>query len=80
MVKSHMPYRLDQQRLAHWSEWFLKPDYAVTALPSDNADSASDPFLTFRQLPSRACYCFMLQYTLMGFIKSPVCRGQLDGG
>lgn len=80
VVKSHMPYRLDQQRLARWNELFLKPAYEVKALPSYNADTASNPFITFRQLPSRARYRFMLdeaQYTVMGFIKGPVCRGQL---
>ena len=80
VVKTHMPYRLDRQRLARWRELFLKPDYQVGSLPSYQIELASNPFATFRQLPSNARYRFMLeeaQFTIMGFIKGPVCRGQL---
>ncbi|MGL5987221.1 MAG: fatty acid cis/trans isomerase [Burkholderiales bacterium] len=80
VVKTHMPYRLDRQRLARWRELFLKPDYQVSSLPSYQPERASNPFVTFQQLPSDARYRFMLdeaQFTIMGFIKGPVCRGQL---
>src|SRR5262249_24100412 len=43
---------------------------------------ASNPFVAFRQLPVEARYRLMLeeaQFTLMGFIKGPVCRGQVAG-
>lgn len=80
VAKTHMPYKLDDRRLQHWNALFLTPDYDVTALPSYLPDSASNPFRTFAQLPVRARYRFMLeesQYTVMGFIKGPVCRGQM---
>ena len=80
VVKTHMPYRLDKQRLARWTELFLKPAYTVDKLPSYQLASASNPFVTFQQLPSQARYRFMLeeaQFTIMGFIKGPVCRGQM---
>ena len=41
---------------------------------------ASNPFVAFRELPVEARYRLMLeeaQFTLMGFIKGPVCRGQI---
>ncbi len=56
------------------------PDYNVTALPSYQTEDASNPFIAFRELPETARYKFMLdeaQFTVMGFIKGPVCRGQV---
>jgi len=80
LLKTHMPYALNAARMARLKAWFLDAAYQVTALPSYAADSASNPFVTFLQLPVIARYRFMLdeaQFTLMGFIKGPVCRGQL---
>ncbi|WP_197472184.1 fatty acid cis/trans isomerase, partial [Oleiphilus sp. HI0067] len=45
-----------------------------------DAKSASNPFITFKELPASARYKFMLQeaeFTIMGYIKGPVCRGQV---
>jgi fatty acid cis/trans isomerase CTI len=79
LAKTHMPYGLNAARMARLKEWFLDAPYVVSALPSYDPGTASNPFVTFRQLPVRARYRFMLeeaQFTLMGFIKGPVCRGQ----
>src|SRR6185503_10726497 len=54
--------------------------YEVSALPSYAVAVASNPFIAFQQLPLEARYRLMLeesQFTLMGFIKGPVCRGQV---
>ncbi len=78
--KTHMPYRLNDARMAKWKEWFLEPDYAVTSLPGYEPETASNPFKTFAQLPASARYRFMLEeaeFTIMGYIKGPVCRGQV---
>ncbi|MEE2730959.1 MAG: fatty acid cis/trans isomerase [Pseudomonadota bacterium] len=80
VVKTHMPYRLDEERMANWREWFLNDHYQVSKLPTYDIKAASNPFVTFQEIPSYARYRFMLeeaQYTIMGFIKSPVCRGQV---
>jgi hypothetical protein len=80
VAKNHMPYRLDEARKAKWSQWFLNDDYEVTTLPSYDIETASNPFVTFQQIPSYARYRFMLEeahYTIMGYIKGPVCRGQV---
>jgi hypothetical protein len=80
VAKTHMPYALDDARLARLRELFLAPDYEVTSLPSYESHVASNPFLAFREIPVRARYRLMLeeaQYTIMGFIKGPVCRGQV---
>ena len=78
--KTHMPYALGQARMARWRELFLAPDYRVDELPSYALDVAANPFIAFRALPTTARYQFMLdeaQFTIMGFIKGPVCRGQV---
>lgn len=78
-IKSHMPYALNKARMARWRQLFLTPDYPVEELPSYSAETAANPFLTFQALPVEARYRFMLdeaEFTIMGFIKGPVCRGQ----
>lgn len=79
VAKTHMPMMLDSQRLARLREWFLKPDYRVDRLPGYEPDVAANPFVTFRDLPLIARYRLMLdeaEFTLAGFMKGPVCRGQ----
>ena len=78
--KRHMPYALNQARMKRWQALFLEQDYEVTALPSYEASVAANPFIAYRELPVESRYKFMLdeaQYTIMGFIKGPVCRGQV---
>lgn len=80
VAKTHMPYKLDAQRLQRWNALFLQADYRVDQLPNYAPESASNPFRTFEKIPAVARYRFMLeeaQYTIMGFIKGPVCRGQM---
>ena len=78
--KTHMPYRLDTERMARWRSLFLTPSYQVDKLPGYSEQTAANPFDTFSALPVGARYRFMLdeaKFTIMGFIKGPVCRGQL---
>ncbi len=78
--KTHMPYRLDDQRMQRWVALFINQSYEVTALPSYDEKEASNPFSTFQQLPVSSRYKFMLdeaEFTIMAFIKGPVCRGQV---
>ena len=78
--KSHMPVLLNEQRMKKWQRWFLNDSYAVTELPSYKPKEASNPFITFAQIPINARYKYMLdeaQNTIMQFIKGPVCRGQM---
>lgn len=80
LVKSHMPYALNQARMDKWRGWFLRDDYVVHELPSYDPKIASNPFKTFHEIPVRSRYRLMLdeaQFTIMGFIKGPVCRGQV---
>lgn len=80
LAKRHMPYALNGDRIARWRELFLEPDYAVSALPGYDDKTSANPFITFQQLPVGARYRFMLdeaQFTIMAYIKGPVCRGQV---
>ncbi|MFT5594667.1 MAG: hypothetical protein ACI8SR_003059 [Oceanicoccus sp.] len=80
VAKVHMPYRLNAQRMQWMTDLFITPEYSVTKLPSYNPKTASNPFITFRDLPVGSRYRFMLeeaQFIIQGFIKGPVCRGQV---
>ena len=80
VAKTHMPYELSLRRMARWRELFLEPRYDVRRLPGYSAGTAANPFATFADLPVGARYRFMLDeaaFTIMGFIKGPVCRGQM---
>lgn len=78
--KTHMPYLFNQQRLDSYQTLFLNDDYEVKQLPDYQLKNASNPFIIFDAIPVRSRYKFMLeeaQFTIMGFIKGPVCRGQI---
>jgi hypothetical protein len=80
VAKTHMPYALNDARMARWRTLFLDAPYTVGRLPGYSAATAANPFATFADLPVGARYRFMLdeaQFTIMGFIKGPVCRGQM---
>ena len=80
VAKTHMPYRLNSERLKQINGWFFEPDYRVTSIPSYLPEVASNPFKVFKELPLDARYAFLLeeaQFTIMTFIKGPVCRGQV---
>lgn len=80
LAKQNMPYLFDRQRMQRWQQLFLDADYTVSSLPDYKPKNASNPFITFKQLPLASRYRFMLdeaQFTIMGFIKGPVCRGQV---
>ena len=80
VAKTHMPYALGAGRMARWRALFFEVPYAVDRLPGYSAETAANPFATFAALPVNARYRFMLdeaEFTIMGFIKGPVCRGQM---
>jgi len=80
VAKTHMPYALGPARMARWRQWFLDPDYEVEALPPYTPAIAANPFVAFQALPANSRYRFLIdeaQFTIMGFIKGPVCRGQI---
>ena len=80
VAKTFRPLQLDAARMERIRQWFFTPTYAVDALPGYEIEKASNPFATFRALPVNSRYRFMLddaQFIMMGFMKGPVCRGQV---
>jgi hypothetical protein len=80
ITKRHMPYPFGKAKLARITELFYQPTYQVDTLPDYQLTNASNPFKTFRAIPDKARYQFLLdqaQFSIMNFIKGPVCRGQI---
>ncbi|MEH6582107.1 MAG: fatty acid cis/trans isomerase [Halioglobus sp.] len=78
--KRHMLYRFDQDRMDWYRSLFLAPDYEVAKLPGYDPDTVINPFKRFRTIPIQSRYEFLLkeaQFSIMNFIKGPVCRGQI---
>lgn len=80
VTKTHQPYAINDELIQKWKMWFIEANYSVTELPSYQPDVAANPLTAFSDLPVKARYRFMLeraQNTIMGYIKGPVCRGQV---
>jgi hypothetical protein len=78
--KTHLPYALNDARMARFEELFLGADYSVNELPSYDPITSSNPFKTFKAIPSKNRYQFLLdeaEFYISGFIKGPVCRGSV---
>ncbi|MDO6746313.1 fatty acid cis/trans isomerase [Gilvimarinus sp. 1_MG-2023] len=80
LAKTRMPYALNNKRMENWQQWFYQAEYNVRKLPGYATKVASNPFLSFAQLPVDSRYRFLLdeaEFSIMNFIKGPVCRGQV---
>jgi Fatty acid cis/trans isomerase (CTI) len=80
--KTHIPYLLNDAKLARLRQLFLAADWggASPAFPSYDVDVAANPFVAFSAIPARSRYQFMLDdalYHVRTFIDGPVCRGQI---
>jgi len=78
--KVHFVYELSDQKMQRYDELFFQPDYQVTALPTYRPEVAANPFKAFIELPLVSKYRFLLddaEYFVTGFIKGPVCRGEI---
>jgi hypothetical protein len=81
VAKAHVVYRLSPDRMTRYRELFLDPDYKVAELPSYEPQIASNPFRVFDPIPINSRYRFLLdeaRFFIEGFIKGPVCRGQVS--
>ena len=80
VAKSHLVYELSDNRLQRYKELFIEPEYEVAVLPSYEAHVASNPIKAFAAIPVKSRYRFLLddaKFFIEGFIKGPVCRGQV---
>ena len=78
--KTHMPYSLNEKRMTWLSGLFLKAEFSLDKLPSYEPSVAANPFIAFQAIPVENRWQFLLeeaQFTVMNFIKGPVCRGQV---
>lgn len=79
VAKTHLPYLLDERRMARWRELFLLANYSLDRLPSYAAEVAGNPFVAFAAIPVQSRYRFMLDdavFFLGGFVKGPAGRGR----
>jgi hypothetical protein len=80
IAKTHMPYAINKKRYNLWQELFYKTPYEVHNLPSYDIELSSNPFIIFEDIPIASRYKFLLeeaQFSIMNFIKGPVCRGRI---
>lgn len=78
--KTHQAYAINKTLMDKWQSWFVDADFSVETLPSYKPQVAANPLTAFTLLPVESRYRFMLeraQNTIMGYIKGPVCRGQV---
>ena len=80
VAKTHMVYELSDKRMQRYKELFIDTEYEVASLPSYEAAIASNPIKAFADIPVKSRYKFLLdesRFFIEGFIKGPVCRGQI---
>jgi len=80
VVKNHIVYEFSNERMERYRTLFLSPDYEVSKLPSYDSEVTSNPFKVFSNIPASSRYRFLLddaRFFIEGFIKGPVCRGQI---
>jgi len=80
VAKTHMVYQLSDKRMQRYKELFFDTKYEVANLPSYEPAVASNPIKAFAAIPVKSRYKFLLdeaRFFIEGFIKGPVCRGQI---
>jgi len=80
VIKNHIVYEFSNERMTRFRELFLAPDYTVLKLPAYDLGLTTNPFKVFSAIPAKSRYRFMLDdahFFIEGFIKGPVCRGQI---
>jgi len=80
VIKDHVPYQWSPAKMARYKELFYDVDYRVNEPAPYGQELASNPFRAFQDIPADSRYRFMLddaRFYLQGFIKGPVCRGQI---
>ncbi|MGZ3771047.1 MAG: fatty acid cis/trans isomerase [Bdellovibrio sp.] len=77
--KSHIPFELNDTKLNKWENIFVNQiSRNLRALPRYGDEAGGNPFITFKDIPAKSRYQFLLDdsyFFVMSFIKGPVCRG-----
>ena len=74
VAKTHLPYLLDERRMARWRELFLQANYSIERPPSYTPEVAGNPFVAFEALPVQSRYRFLLDdaaFFFSGLAKGP---------
>ena len=81
VYKTHMVVVFDDKKLARFKELFIAPKWVEKPHYIDyEIKMSANPFMAFYQIPAKSRYQFLLDnahYTVMTFIRGPVCRGQM---
>ncbi|QKF74124.1 fatty acid cis/trans isomerase [Aliarcobacter faecis] len=79
--KTHMVYKIDDEKLKFYNDIFIKPEWEEEPyLPSYNEQESPNALEVFKQIPALSRYEFMLKdiyFIINTFIKGPVCKGQI---
>ncbi|MCK7610904.1 fatty acid cis/trans isomerase [Roseibium sediminicola] len=78
--KEHMVYEIGPERLERYQQLFLDDEWTLAALPPYSSAAGGNPLSTFRAIPARSRYQFLLDdalYFVRSFIRGPVCYGQV---
>jgi len=78
--KEHMVYEIGPKRLERYRQLFLDSDWRLETLPPYSSAAGGNPLSTFRAIPARSRYLFLLDdalYFVRSFIRGPVCYGQV---
>jgi len=80
VAKNHIVYEFSGKRMERYRQLFIDADYSVNELPSYASNIASNPFKVYAAIPPDSRYRFLLddaRFFIEGFVKGPVCRGQV---
>ena len=80
VAKDHNVYEWSPARLQRYRELFMEPKYQIISLPGYDPATTGNPFKVFETIPPFSRYRFLLddaKFFIEGFIKGPVCRGQI---
>ena len=79
--KTHMVYKMNNQRLQRYKELFIKPIWDLEPyLATYDKNIVANALKVFEQIPAKSRYEFLLDdihYIIMTFIRGPVCKGQI---
>jgi len=78
--KTHMVYKIDDEKLKLYNDLFIDPAWEETPylIPYDHY--SPNALETFKQIPALSRYKFLLEdiyFIINTFIKGPVCKGQI---
>ena len=81
VYKTHMVFPLGGKQYGRIHELFIAPKWSKAPhLVGYDKIKSANPFETYQQIPTRSRYQWLLdnaQYTIMTFIRGPVCKGQV---